>query len=121
MTEYLIFIYALIPALFISVFFIPVLLTRRAAFKVIKIFCRYDALSAKNAKNAEELGLNPPDFFERMFRLRDYKPYALRLLKKTNIVHTTGDGRLYMTEERLTENLKCKLSMTQRARHSGKT
>ena len=107
MIGYLIFIYVLIPALFISVFFIPALLTRRAVFKVIKIFCRYDALSVKNAKSAEELGLNPPDFFERMFRPRDYKPYALRMLKQQNIVHTTGDGRLYMTEERLTSNLRC--------------
>jgi hypothetical protein len=89
------------------VFFIPVLLTRRAAFKVIKIFCQYDALSARNAKNAEELGLNPPGFLEKMFRPRDYKPYALRFLKKINIIHATGDGRLYMNEERLTENVKC--------------
>jgi len=107
MTEYLIFIYALIAVLFVGVFFIPVLLTRLAALKVIKIFCRYTALSAKNAKNAEELGLNPPGFFERIFRPRDYKPYALRFLKQTNVVHTTRDGRLYMTEEKLTGNLRC--------------
>ena len=107
MNEYVIFAYALIAVLFVSALFIPVLLTRRAASKVIKIFCRYDALSVKSAKSAEELGLNPPDFFERMFRPRDYKPYALRMLKQQNIVHTTGDGRLYMTQERLTLNLKC--------------
>ena len=101
------FFYVLLAVLFISVFFIPVLLTRRAAFKVIKIFCRYDALSTGKARTAEELGLRPPGFFERIGRLRDYKPYALRLLRQTKVVRTTASGRLYMTEEKLTENLRC--------------
>ena len=107
MTEYALFAYALIVVLFASVFFIPALLTRRAAFKVVKIFCRCDALDPKSAKDAEELGLNPPGFFERIGRLRDYKPYALRALKETKVVRTTRDGRLYMAEDKLDENVRC--------------
>ena len=107
MTEGVIFVCALMVMLLASVFFIPALLTRRAAFKVIKVFCRCDALNAKNAKKAGELGLNPPGFFERMGRLRDYKPHALRLLKETKVVRTTKDGRLYMAEDKLDEDARC--------------
>jgi hypothetical protein len=102
-----IFASALIVVLFASVLFIPALLTRRATFKVIKVFCRYDALNARKARKAEELGLNPPGFFERIGRMRDYKPYALQVLKQTKAVRTTRDGRLYMAQENLAENLRC--------------
>jgi hypothetical protein len=107
MDESFIFAFALLVVLFASVLFIPALLTKRAMSKVIKVFCRYGALNAKKAKKAEELGLNPPGFFERMGRMRDYKPHALRFLKQMKVVRTTKDGRLYMTEKNLNENLRC--------------
>jgi hypothetical protein len=107
MDEGVILAYALMLMLFFGAFFIRGLLTRRAALKVIKTFCRYDALSSRSAKKADELGLNPPGLIERISRLRDYKPEALRGLKEMKVVRTTSDGRLYMTEKQLNENLRC--------------
>jgi hypothetical protein len=92
---------------FVTAIFIPALLTKRAAHKVINVFCRYEALNPKKAKNLEELGLSPLGFFERIGRMRDYKPYAIRALKQAKVVRTTKDGRLYMAEENLNENLRC--------------
>jgi hypothetical protein len=107
MIENLILTSALMLMFFVSVLFISAVLTKRAAYKVISVFCRYKALNPKNAKNLEELGLKPPGFFERIGRMRDYKPYALRALKQAKVVRTTNDGRLYMAQENLNENLRC--------------
>jgi hypothetical protein len=36
-----------------------------------------------------------------MFRLRDFKPYALDALVKAEIIKGTEDGRLYLAEDKL--------------------
>ena len=94
-------------ALFASIV-ISGILTKRAVHQVIDRFCSYDALEAKKARKAEEIGLAPRDFLERMFRPRDYKPYALRLLKKAGIVRKTQEEKLYLVDEKLSDNMKCK-------------
>jgi len=107
MIENLIFVSTLMVLFFFAALFIPALLTKRAAYKVIDIFCRYEALNPKKAKDLDELGLRPLGFFERIGRMRDYKPYALQALKQAKVVRTTKDGRLYMAQENLNENLRC--------------
>jgi hypothetical protein len=91
-----------------GVLYIRTFLTRRAIFKVIKIFYQHNALGIEGAKTVYELGLERPDFFQRMTRLRDYKLYALQILIKRGIILENEDGRLYMVEERLDENLRSK-------------
>jgi len=87
-------------------FAIPRWLVKRAAHQVIRIFRKHNAISAKNAKTLDELGLRPRGFLDRMFRGRDYKPYALNALINAKIVHQTEDGRLYLSEDNLsTSNL----------------
>ncbi len=87
--------------LFIRTFF-----TRRAIFKVIEIFYQHNALGINGAKTLHELGLERPDFFQRMTRPRDYKQYALQILIKRGIIFEDENGRLYMVEERLDQNLR---------------
>ena len=91
-----------------GVLYIRTFLTRRAIFKVIKIFYQHNALGIEGAKTLHELGLERPDFFQRMTRPRDYKQYALQILIKRGIILENEDGRLYMVEERLDENLRSK-------------
>jgi len=91
-----------------GVLYIRTFLTRRAIFKVIKIFYQHNALGIEGAKTVYELGLERPDFFQRMTRPRDYKQYALQILIKRGIILENEDGRLYMVEERLDENLRSK-------------
>src|SRR3972149_10485032 len=91
-----------------GVLFIRTFFTRRAIFKVIKIFDQHNALGIYGAKTPHELGLERHDFFQRMTRPRDYKQYALQILIKRGIIFENEDGRLYMVEERLDQDLRSK-------------
>ena len=84
-----------------ALIFIPRWMISRAIKKVIKIFRYHSAINEKNARTAGELGLTPPTFMQRMSRTRDYKPQALNILIKAEIIKTTDDGRLYLSEDRL--------------------
>jgi hypothetical protein len=88
--------------------FIRTFLTRRAIFKVIEIFYQHHALGMNGAKTLHELGLERPDFFQRMSRPRDYKQSALQLLIKRGIIFENEEGRFFMVEEKLDENLRSK-------------
>lgn len=103
---YLILIFMMITI--IAVFFIPVLLTRRAILKVIKTFYQHNALGIHQAKTLLELGLVRPDLLQRMMRPRDYKQYALQILIKKGTIVRNADERLYLIEEKLDQNVRCK-------------
>ena len=93
---------------FAGVLYVRAFFTRRAIFKVIEIFYQHNALGIAGAKTLQELGLERPDFFQRMTRLRDYKQNALQILIKEGIILENEDGRLYMAEEKLDEILRSK-------------
>ena len=88
--------------------FIHTFLTKRAIFKVIEIFYQHHALGMNGAKTLHELGLERPDFFQRMTRPRDYKQSALQLLIKRGIIFENEEGRFFMVEEKLDESLRSK-------------
>ncbi len=94
--------------LFAGGLYIRTFLTRRAIFKVIEIFYQHNALGMKDAKTLHQLGLERPDFLQRITRRRDYKQNALQILIKRGIISENEDGRLYMVEEKLDENLRSK-------------
>ncbi len=96
-------IIALGGSLYIRTFF-----TKRAASKVIEIFYQHNALGSNGAKTLHELGLERPDFFQRMMRPRDYKQDALQILIKRGIIFQNEDGRLYLVEEKLDQSLRSK-------------
>jgi hypothetical protein len=60
------------------------------------------------AKTLHELGLERPDFYQRMTRPRDYKQSALQLLIKRGIIFENEEGRFFMVEEKLDESLRSK-------------
>lgn len=88
--------------------YIRTFLTRRAIFKVIEIFYQHNALGIHSAKTPHQLGLKRPDFLQRMMSRRDYKQNAFQILIKRGIIFENEDGRLYMVEEKLDENLRGK-------------
>jgi len=92
----------------VGVFYIRAFLTRRAIFKVIDIFYQHHALGMNGAKTLHELGLESPNFFQRITRPRDYKQFALQILMKRDIVLVNEEGRFYMAEERLDQALRKK-------------
>ena len=74
---------------------------RRAMSEVIKVFHQHNALGIKDAKTLQELGLEKPDFARRITRGRDFRQYALQILMKRGIIFSTGDGKLYLVEDKL--------------------
>lgn len=78
-------------------------LVRRALRTVIKTFRDKMALTPDTAMTIEELGLQARSFFQ--FRgLRDYKPSALQFLIKQNIVQSTEEGKLFLSEQALLQS-----------------
>ena len=80
---------------------IPLMMNKNAVMQVIKRLRQHQALDIQSAKTVEEIGLQPLSLRERMLRFRDYKPAALQGLIRTDIVQTTEDGRVYLSEEHL--------------------
>jgi len=95
------FLIALVVIALVVMIFVPRWFMKRAFPKVIRIFREHNAINEKNAKTVVELGLTPPTFIQRLSRFRDYKPQALDLLKRADIVQVTEDGKLYLSEDRL--------------------
>jgi len=100
-TNTILIIVLLFIVLLVAMFIIPRWRLKRAIRQIIDIFREHNAVSAKNAKTIDELGLRPRGLMERMLRTRDYKPYALEALVKAQIIQTTENGRLYLSEEKL--------------------
>jgi len=99
--ENAILIVVIVVLALLALFIIPQWRLRRATRQVIQIFKEHNAMDVKNAKTLDELGLRPRGRLEGMLRTRDYKPQALDGLWKAEIVQTTEDGRLYLSEDRL--------------------
>ncbi len=75
-------------------------LVRRAMFQIIRIFREHNATSFNSALTMDELGLGK----RQMFRLtRDYRPLAIQLLTKLEVVVATNDGKMYLSESKLSE------------------
>ena len=98
----------LVIIIFGGALYIRTFLTKRAIFKVIEIFYQHNALGIHSAKTPHQLGLERPDFLQRMMRPRDYKQSALQVLIKRGIIFENEEGRLYMVEEKLDEGLRSK-------------
>ena len=91
----------LIIAAFGVTLFVYTFKGRRAIHKVIEVFYQHNVLGVNDAKTLEEIGLKKPDFAQRIMRGRDYKQYALQILKKRGVINVTEDGRLYMVEDKV--------------------
>ncbi len=89
--------------LLVGMFVIPRWLMGRALRQVVRIFRDYNATDSKTARTVDELGLRSPGVFERMMRRRDYKPHALSYLMQAGVIQKTEEGKLYLSEAKLTE------------------
>jgi hypothetical protein len=75
-------------------------LMRRALKAVVKRFRDNDALTPATARTVEELGLARRGMFQ-FKALRDYKPAALDVLMRNNVIQVTEDNRIFLSEEEL--------------------
>lgn len=75
-------------------------LFNRAVKQVINAFRDASALSPSKAMTLEDLGLVKRRLFQ-FGALRDYRPMALQILVRGNIIQQTEDGRFFLSEEAL--------------------
>ena len=94
----------LVVLLLFVMFVLPQLLLRRAIPSLIRIFRERNAVGADNAKTSEELGLKPRTVTQSLFKGRDYKVTALQVLKNANVIQSTEDGKLYLSEANLSSS-----------------
>ena len=95
------FILLIIILAVLGLWVLPRIRIRRAINQVVTIFEHDSVLDARSARTVDELGLRPPTFLEGMLRMRDFKPYALQILMKAEVVCQTDGGRLYLSQDKL--------------------
>lgn len=78
-------------------------MSKRAVGEVIAIFQKHNAVGIQQAKTVSELGLTAPNLVDSFTRLRDYKPDALNTLMRMDIVQSTEEGKLYISEDKLAQ------------------
>ena len=95
----------LLLALFIIAFFIlPRWRMRRAMRQVIDIFLKNNAVHSSTAQTPEQLGFRQNRGLSlSLFRLRDFKKNALNMLIQAQVIQQLEDGRLYLSEEKLSQ------------------
>jgi hypothetical protein len=104
-------ILVLIVALFlVAIIAIPQWLLKRAMRQVIGILREQKATNVENARALDELGFKPRGIMQNVLRGRDYKPYAVDLMVKAQIIQVTEDGRLYLSEEKLSNSKMIKVA-----------
>jgi len=84
--------------LLFMLFVLPQIRLRRDIPSLIRIFREARAVGVKNAKTIEELRLEPPSGIRSFIRGSDHMQNTLRELMKANIIKSTEDGRMYLSE-----------------------
>lgn len=95
------FLVLLVIIVMLGLMVVPQLFIRRAIPSVIKVFRQNNAVGIKNARTIDELGLKSQNIMDKMWKWRNYKPDALKILINVNIVQMSEDGKLYLSEENL--------------------
>jgi hypothetical protein len=93
----------LIMVLLIAIAFVMSnFMMRRAIKAILKLMRDGQALSPDSAKTSDELGFRGRGMFN--FKLmRDYRPQAMQLLITANVIQTTEDGKIFLSEENLSK------------------
>jgi hypothetical protein len=94
----------LVAVLLFLVFILPQLRLRISIPSIIRLFRRSNAVGINNAKTIEELGLKPKNIGQAIIRGQDYKMTALEVLKKAQVIQNTEDGKLFLSEENLSNS-----------------
>jgi hypothetical protein len=94
----------LVALLVFVMFVLPQLRLRTAIPSVIRLFRQSKAVGIENAKTIEELGLKPKSMGQAIIRGQDYRMTALEVLKKAEVIQSTEDGKLYLSEEKLSNS-----------------
>lgn len=101
----LILMLLVVAAVYVSRF-----LAMRAVRVIVSVFRKQGATDAESAKSLDELGLAPAGLLGGMFKGRDYRPHALRVLGQAGIIRAAEGGRFYLSERALDDSQIKKLA-----------
>ena len=105
-TESIIAVVIMVGLFLFTIFALPQWFLRRAIRDVVRMLRAQKASDPASAKSLEVLGFRQRGMMGSAFRGRDYKPYALNIMIKAQIIIMTDDERFYLSEETLsTSNL----------------
>jgi len=90
--------------LLIIIFVLPQIMLRRAISSIVHTFRQNKAVGADNARTIDELGLRPRSMAQALFRGTQYKTTALLVLKNAGVIMNTEEGKLYLSEENLSNS-----------------
>lgn len=79
----------------------PLFIMNRTIPRVIEIMRAHNAVDREHAVAAEDMGLTPKPYMQRILSARDHKPRALQLMLQLEIVKLDSEGRMYLCEEEL--------------------
>ncbi len=86
-------------ALFLFIIIVlPQFFFKRAMRDVVRQFRKQNAIDPASAKPLEEIGIRQRSLAGSFLRGRDYKPYVMNVLIKSQIVIMTEDERFYLDE-----------------------
>ena len=88
----------------VTLIFLPRWMIMNAMKKVVKTLVKHDAQSPKAAKFAEDMGIRPLSMWDRMFKIRDYRPQAFQLLVQHGIIVQTPEGKCYLDTNKLSQS-----------------
>jgi hypothetical protein len=103
-TTQIVIVLAGLIVLFVLSFFYSRYRMKNAFREVIKILRDHGALDMKNAKTQKELGLAPRPLLVKLASNKDYKPYALQTMIGAEIIQTSPDGRIFLSEASLSSS-----------------
>ena len=86
---------------FLVVLRIQAFMVKRALKQVIDRFKAKHSLCSQGSKTIAELELQPPSFPKRIYRPRDYKPDALKILIRTGAVRLSAGGKMCLLDREL--------------------
>jgi len=98
-----IFWMVLFTLFWLGIFALPALRLKKAVLQVVRIFRREQSFCFNNLKTVDELGLAPPPVWNGIFRLRDFKPYAVQVLVKAGVIHVFEGGKMCLQENKAAE------------------
>jgi hypothetical protein len=94
-------IIALIGAFFGIYYVISIVSLKKNIIKVIKIFEKNNALTAKTAVSLENLGIIQQNLLERTVKRRDDRIHALKFLMGYQCVITSDNERYYLNKKKM--------------------
>ena len=89
-----------IVLLMVLAYFGSSFLMKRALKTVIKMFRDHNATTPETAQFTQDMGMKKQGLFQTR-GLRDYRPMAVQFMLKHDILLTTDEGKLYLSEEAL--------------------